>query len=179
MRLISPCPAFFNLLRRMALGALCAFTVFIATQAAASHPEQRPAKVAFFTVNPKCWCQDTGIKVVKGQTYRLTATGRTVDWFIPCDASGPRCCLARLVSSLCKPGLRVKPSRVRKAHFLTLIGALECAGDGRCPKDAFVIGTGRDWTPDASGTLHVFVNDWPSKYHNNKGCLHLRVEQVR
>ncbi len=161
-----------------ALLPLLLFLSLLYREASSSELPSTTAKAACFTVDPKCWCQDTGIRIVKGRDYLLTATGCTVDWFVPCDASGPRCPLARLLMCPLKPGLRVKPCRAPKAHFLTLIGSLECAGDGRRPKDAFVIGKSLVWNAPSSGTLHVFVNDWRRMYGNNKGCLHLQVEPV-
>jgi hypothetical protein len=134
------------------------------------------------SIHAKCYCQNTGFKIVKGQTYRFSVTGEWTDWFVKCDAKGPKSPIYRTVMSLMRLGLRVRkeesPHRV-KPHFFTPIGNLACTANGAKPLHPFVISEGREWTAPADGILHVFANDWPNKYHNNRGCLTLSISRAQ
>lgn len=110
---------------------------------------------------------DTGILLVAGQEYRLTATGRWVDWYIPCDADG-----------FASPNPAFWPfewlRRAPAERWFALVGALE-----RDPRTMFLIGAQRTVIAPASGELTCFANDVWLAYWNNRGALQLTVERVR
>ena len=110
------------------------------------------------------WC-DTGVRLVAGRTYRLSARGTWRDASIVSDAAGygSRNLFQRLTE-----GLR----RVPDAPWFALIGAIH-----RQPATQFVIGTDCVFTAPQDGELTCFANDLRGFYFNNDGTVTLAVEE--
>lgn len=110
-----------------------------------------------------CWV-DTGVRVVAGWSYQLTATGRWRDAGIDTDAAGYRSA---------NPFQRwtERWRRQPDAPWFTLVGAID-----RRNETQFVIGSGLVWQATTSGTLTCFANDLRWFYFNNAGCVLLRVD---
>jgi hypothetical protein len=106
---------------------------------------------------------NTGIRLVAGTSYRLSASGQWKDASILTDANGYRSVNAfqRLTERL-----RRQPD----ARWFTLIGAID-----RRPETQFVIGSGCDYHATASGELTCFANDLRGFYFNNAGSITLTV----
>ncbi|MDQ2694813.1 MAG: hypothetical protein M3Z21_05435 [Pseudomonadota bacterium] len=64
--------------------------------------------------------------------------------------------------------------RCRKANWYTLIGNV-----GKNRDSFFFIGSGTDYTAQATGELYTFANDAPFFYFNNHGNLRLTVRRIR
>lgn len=154
----------------LVLGCL---TLFASREGAMAGTSRQVAQIT-----PRCLCQNTGIQVQKDMIYHFDVSGTWTDWFVTCTERGPKWWFARCVMFPLRFGLRVPPSKLRGAHFLSLIGTLECVGDGHRPREPFLIRNGMVWKAPADGVLHAFANDWRIAYGNNRGCLTLAVSRV-
>ncbi len=107
---------------------------------------------------------DSGVQVVPGQIYQISAWGSwTVEaescgWSGPDGGSGP--CSAPLSA----------PQAVA-ASYSALVAKID---DG----PAFLVGKGIDFTADRSGILYFRVNDAPGGFHNNEGTVTVRTTLV-
>ena len=110
----------------------------------------------------------TGFQLEQGVTYRFTAQGQWIDWYIPHgpdgDGSGSHF-LLRLFERW-----RRRP----KDNWFALIGAI-----GEDESTTFLIGSSLPrFKAPRSGELTCFANDVPWAYGNNKGSVSLTVERI-
>jgi hypothetical protein len=105
----------------------------------------------------------TGVTVMPGERYRLSATGQWKDWFRLCGAEGWKPPAPAIVRRL---------NRVRGANTFLL-----CASIGQTTRTARPVGlsaeitiTVDDCAPagQTPAALYVFANDWACMYWNNK-----------
>ncbi len=107
---------------------------------------------------------DSGVQVVPGQIYQISAWGswtvkaESCGWSGPDGGSGP--CSAPLSA----------PQAVA-ASYSALIAKI---GDG----PAFLVGNGIDFTADRSGALYFRANDAPSGFHNNEGTITVQATHI-
>ena len=107
---------------------------------------------------------DSGVQVVPGQIYKISAWGswtvnaESCGWSGPDGGSGP--CSAPLSA----------PQAVA-ASYSALVAKID---DG----PAFLVGKGIDFTADKSGILYFRVNDAPGGFHNNEGTVTVRSTAV-
>ena len=107
---------------------------------------------------------DSGVQVVPGQIYKISAWGswtvnaESCGWSGPDGGSGP--CSAPLSA----------PQAVA-ASYSALVAKID---DG----PAFLVGKGIDFTADRNGTLYFRVNDAPGGFHNNEGTVTVRSTLV-
>jgi hypothetical protein len=107
----------------------------------------------------------TGIRLVSGERYSLTATGKWVDFFICHGPAGDPSTFQYL--------RRFEASRRMPAeNWFALIGALDCD-----QRTAFLIGEANEITMARSGELTCYANDLPSMYWNNWGHVNLQVKR--
>ncbi len=118
--------------------------------------------------------QNSQIRLEKGQTYELTATGRfqlgqtpKIWWSEPNGVTvryhrgAP---LGILVATLL-PDIEGKEEKEEKAENVVGVGFAT-------PK---IIGTGETWTAECSGTLFFRINDFPSELSDNTGTATVRI----
>lgn len=122
----------------------------------------------------------TGVTVMPGERYRLSATGQWKDWFRLCGAEGWKPPAPAIVRRL---------NRVRGANTFLL-----CASIGQTTRTARPVGlsaeitiTVDDCAPagQTPAALYVFANDWACMYWNNKiasaregGPMRLTIERT-
>jgi hypothetical protein len=102
--------------------------------------------------------------VREGRKYEFEASGKWLDWFVPCHADGYDSFLLRKFEKL---------RRVPDDKWFCLIGALD-----REPSSFFRIGNGGLWTAPRDGFLSCFANDLPNFYWNNFGSIPLLVHEL-
>jgi hypothetical protein len=110
--------------------------------------------------------QSTGIRLEAGATYRLTARGRyqvaqtdRVWW--------------------CEPGgVTIQYHQGRPLGLL--VGAIRDESEPLTGLSPLTrpepVGLGREWTPHASGTLYLKINESPARLADNQGELTVRIE---
>ena len=108
----------------------------------------------------------TGIHLVRGGRYRMRASGRWRDWFIPHGADGDP---SQIFYMRWFEPLRRMPHQ----NWFMLIGALN-----RDASTAFPIGCGRNYSATQDGELTCFANDVPGFYWNNRGEVDLTVTRI-
>ena len=117
--------------------------------------------------------------VVAGKTYRILAKGQWVDWHIKTDARG------------FPSPFYLKPfehrRRLSTANWFALVGfispvpltdrgELNPAGSELLDLSTYVDGV-HTWNCPESGSLHVFANDLPNAYRNNKGFISVSIHE--
>ena len=107
-------------------------------------------------------------EVKAGETWRFRATGRWVDWFIPCGPAGFRNFVFDILDILPE-----QPGR----PWLSLLARVD-RGDSAPEADVdepevIEIGRGCDHTFRQSGKLIAFANDHRGYYRNNRGRVRL------
>lgn len=152
-----------------------------------------------FTVDARQPWHHTGLPLIKGKCYTITATESKgyADSTIPCSAAGPKGRLGTAWNWLARdashwwniahwagPGevkhLRVlKDANEREASFLTLIAAV---GLDDSQSNVITVGKGCTFSAPATGELVLFANDWPGlkrsqDYFNAKGELQSKSYQ--
>jgi hypothetical protein len=105
----------------------------------------------------------TGIQVIAGQQYSITASGEWVDWFIH---HGPEGDPSESFYMKAFEPLR----RMKNENWFALIGALD-----QDMSTAFPIGAGCQYTAPKSGELTCFANDVEGFYWNNYGAVQMTV----
>lgn len=109
---------------------------------------------------------DSGVRLLAGQAYRLTASGTWTDWTIACGPEG-----------FASPGLLMRTfeglRRAPQHDWFMLMGALD-----RDPKTIFPIGRSAIYRPERSGVLTCFANDVALMAFNNSGSVQLTIEQI-
>jgi hypothetical protein len=105
----------------------------------------------------------TGIQLIAGERYAMSADGRWVDWFIP---YGPEGGPSNSFYLKAFEPLR----RMKDENWFELIGALN-SDIGT----AFPIGKDCDYVAPADGELTGFANDVEGFYFNNYGQVTLTV----
>jgi hypothetical protein len=116
------------------------------------------------TIESRAIWVPTGLRVVAGRNYRLSAAGRWKDAGIDTDAAGyPSANLPQRWTERWR--------RQPDAPWFALVGAID-----RRRETQFVIGSGCAWRATASGELTCFANDLRWFYFNNSGRVVLRVE---
>jgi hypothetical protein len=121
---------------------------------------------ALATISARQRWNDTGIDLVAGGTYEMSACGKWTDWTWTCDADG--------YTSTRWP-MRVA-ERFRRAQFapwFALMGALD-----RDRHEAFIVGRQGVVSPATSGRLYCFANDVVAMYWNNTGHIELTVTRT-
>jgi len=146
-----------------------------------------------FTVDARQPWHHTGLPLIKGKQYTITAnaSGDYADSAIPCSAAGPKGRLGAAWDWLARdarhwwniahwagPGavkhLRVlEDANKQKASFLTLIAAV---GMDDSQSNVITIGQHCTFCAPATGELVLFANDWPGLkrsqgYFNAQGEL--------
>lgn len=119
------------------------------------------------------------IDVSAGRHYRILAEGEWVDWWISTTARG----------FASPPLMRLAESRrrYREANWFALIAFIapkpmlsrsdmEPHGTKLLDLSQYIDGS-MQWMAPCSGSLHVFPNDVPNAYWNNKGSITLTLTQ--
>ena len=110
---------------------------------------------------------DTALKMLKGESYALTADGKWYDATIKSDANG-------YTSNLLRHRLTARFRRSPKQNWFLLMGALSM--DDR---KAFALGAGpTTYTATEDGKLYCFANDLWRFYFNNSGQVKLAVTRL-
>ncbi|MGA7440074.1 MAG: hypothetical protein WBW32_18270 [Luteibacter sp.] len=107
---------------------------------------------------------------MKGDAVSFRATGRWIDWFIPCDADGYPMPLFIARSR----GPRIPDGN----RYFRLMGRISDGGQppGKDDPDAtFHIGCCAEQVAQRSGVIFVFVNDRDGYYWNNWGYVSLTI----
>jgi hypothetical protein len=105
--------------------------------------------------------QSSGVRLEAGKTYRASASGR----YVIADDGEPW---------PCEPGgVTIEYHDGRPLGML--LGAIDGAKKGATLADPIEIGLGTTFTPSASGTLYLRVNDLPSKLNDNGGKLSVTI----
>ncbi len=115
-------------------------------------------------------------RVAAGSRYHLLAEGQWVDWWIRTTANGFSTPLLRLME---------RHRRHPSANWFALIGFiasaplpsrvdLEPLGVDLLDLSAY-LDARKDWIAPSTGSMHVFPNDLPGAYWNNKGSITLTV----
>ena len=108
---------------------------------------------------------DTGIDLVRGARYRMTATG---SWHDRKFRSGPDGVPPQnLVQRIFSPLLRFP-----NGHYMTLIGCID-----QDMGSAFAIGANANYKATRDGRLWCFANDVRFAYGNNSGAIELIVDR--
>ena len=108
---------------------------------------------------------DTGIDLVRGARYRMTATG---SWHDRQFRSGPDGVPPQnLVQRIFSPLLRFP-----NGHYMTLIGCID-----QDMGSAFAIGANANYKATRDGRLWCFANDVRFAYGNNSGAIELIVDR--
>lgn len=109
---------------------------------------------------------DTGIEMVAGGRYLMTAEGTWLDWHTPAGPAGYP-----------SPNLlfRLFAFRLRKRHanWFALMGAPD-----RDRARSFVIGAHHEYVCDRDSALSCFANDVSLMYFNNHGTVALTVKRT-
>lgn len=128
---------------------------------------------AIMNIYSDCMWNNTGIKLIAGQTYKFDATGTWTDLTINVDANGyvyndPR------VPWYSKLGLYVtQPFRRQPTStWFKLIGCLD--NESSC----FEIGKSSVIKPNKSGILFCYANDLSIAYGNNSGYIELSITRL-
>jgi hypothetical protein len=109
---------------------------------------------------------ETGIQLILGETYLITAEGQWVDFYIRHDPNGdpsPNEYMRSFESQ----------RRLPQENWFVLAGALNSDAS-----TAFRIGSRRTYTPAASGQLTCFANDVEGFYWNNWGHVTMTVTRT-
>jgi hypothetical protein len=110
---------------------------------------------------------DTALKMLKGESYTLTADGKWYDATIKSDANG-------YTSDLLRHRLTARFRRSPKQNWFLLMGALSMED---CK--AFALGAGpTTYTATEEGKLYCFANDLWRFYFNNSGLVKLAVKRL-
>ncbi|WP_420002620.1 DUF2235 domain-containing protein [Arenibacterium sp. LLYu02] len=144
----------------------------------------------------------TGLYLVKGASYYVTAKGEWLDAGIKADANGPKpgFQLAKAAYGLAKlpealRGLLRKSERLAKADvtfsrrvveapWFALMGAIGSGrgntevGGGIEDHDTHLLGTDKTFTARESGYLYLFANDAWVMYGNNAGSLEVEITRL-
>ena len=130
-------------------------------------------------IEAKALWNDTGIRLRKGSTYQVRISGEWNDWFVPCDANGPKPAFWNGLMGSMRFGLRFPPSRDPETHYFRPVACIGTPPAGTAaPAGAFLLRDGMTFTAPASGSLHVFANDDAFAYSNNEGALSVRITRV-
>lgn len=113
------------------------------------------------TIEARRYWNDTGIELIAGVTYRLTASGIWKDADTPCGPDG-------YDSARLRPFRWLRRSRPHQWFALM----------GQVGNVTFLIGSGTTFTSSVSGELRCYANDAPFMYGNNSGVVTLNVERV-
>ena len=108
----------------------------------------------------------TGVMLDAGHTYRLSAEGEWVDWYIKCGPAGYPS--PNIVTRLLEMARR-EPTQL----WFALIGAI-----ARDTSSQFLIGAGCNYRAVRSGELTCFANDVRGLYWNNTGDVQLTIERL-
>lgn len=115
----------------------------------------------------------TGWRVEVGKRYALNATGRWVDFFLPCGPAGYASPPWLFYFPLLEPYRRVP-----EGNWFALIGFID-SGSPADEQPPFIIGTGlEDWRPERAGELVCYANDLPTMYWNNFGSVTLEMREL-
>ena len=114
-------------------------------------------------IQARIFWNKTGIQVVAGQRYLMTASGCWVDFFLRHGPDGDpsNSWYLRLFES---------KRRLPTENWFVLAGALDSNS-----ATAFRIGSRFEYAPQATGELTCFANDVPGFYWNNWGHVTLSV----
>ena len=108
---------------------------------------------------------DTGIDLINGARYRMSATGT---WHDRKFRSGPEGVTPQnFVQRVFAPMLRFP-----NGHYMTLIGCID-----QDMGSAFAIGADAHFKASRDGRLWCFANDLPMAYANNSGAIELVVDR--
>lgn len=113
------------------------------------------------TIGAKPFWSRTGLQLLPGTTYQLSAEGRWKHWFVACTADGYSRWYLRLFAPV-----RRAPSE----PWFRLMGSLDAD-----PETIFPIGTRTTYSPQRAGELVCFANDVRWAYGNNSGQVELTV----
>lgn len=128
--------------------------------------EGRPLRapgIAVTVAADRGW-QSTGIQVLAGTTYELTASGR----YQIADDGQPW---------PCEPG-GVTIEYYDGKPLGMLLGAIDGRSRGCTLADAFNVGLGTTITPSATGTLYFRVNDSPGRLYDNVGTITATISRT-
>ncbi len=108
---------------------------------------------------------DTGIDLVRGARYCMTASGTWHDRQFRAGADGvpPQNWMQRIFSPLL---------RFPNGHYMTLIGCID-----QDMGSAFAIGANANYKATRDGRLWCFANDVRFAYGNNSGAIELIVDR--
>jgi hypothetical protein len=108
--------------------------------------------------------QSSGIRLIKGKSYRVTAAGR---YEIANDGQ----------PWPCEPG-GVTINYYDGRPLGILLGAIDGRTSGTTLADTVEIGLGTTITPSASGTLFLRINDSAGQLHDNSGKVNVAIVEA-
>ena len=123
------------------------------------------------TVDARCEWNPTGVILERGARYHLQVTRLLepwADWRTPSDLETGWPATVGWGSRQVQ-----RWARAPRLPVYALVGA-----QGMEERSFFVVGRETTLTAGAGDELLFFANDWPGRYHNNRGCLQLQVEKL-
>jgi hypothetical protein len=130
-----------------------------------------PGAAATVRVDARCEWNPTGVILERGARYRLKVTQVVEPW---ADGRQRASDLRTGWPGMYATGGRVIQRWARAPDFpmYALVGA-----QGNESRHFFLVGPETELTAVYGEELLFFANDWPSRYHNNHGCLDVEVRR--
>lgn len=114
-----------------------------------------------FFVDARNPCNQSGVLVEEGHRYivKVEMLEPWVDWFIKSSPERGWQGLARSIEPFAR-----RHARTRQFPMYALVGAID---DDE--STFFLLPSNEHWLAPKAGQLTCFANDYPHKYHNNRG----------
>jgi hypothetical protein len=121
-------------------------------------------------VDARCEWNPTGVILERGARYRLKVTQVLERW-----ADGRQRASDLRSGWLYAAGGSVvqRWARAPDVPMYALVGA-----QGHESRSFFIVGEEAELTAVAGEELLFFANDWPGRYHNNRGCLDVEIQRL-
>ena len=139
----------------------------------------RPGQAVTVSVPARCTWSNTGVMMQPTETYELAASGTWKDGLTPACGPGGYDTSSLWRGSLFNRAeaweLDHSESWRRQPHhrWFSLTGCI-----GKSEAECFLIGAHHVLSPRRAGVMHVFPNDVPGMYWNNKGAILLRITRL-
>ena len=130
-------------------------------------------------IRARCKWNDTGIDLVGGDQYRVTASGMWFDARYEIDAAGYRSD-SPIVPRASRPLFKLAERwrRMPSADWFSLVGAVNRDGARLIDLGSALSLNAGEFTAPATGRLFCFANDLPFMYWNNKGQVLIKINRV-
>jgi hypothetical protein len=122
-------------------------------------------------VDARCEWNPTGVILERGARYRVKVTQGEESWVDGVQRASD------LQTGW--PGFYARFGRIAQrwarapdVPMYSLIGA-----QGHESRNFFVVGRETEFTASTGEELLFFANDWPGRYHNNRGCLDVEIQR--